>query len=133
MILDTENLFSDDQAITTTADSTNVIQLPANTASGAPLHLLIQVTTTFAGGTSIAVDIETDALVSMGSPTNIYTGAVIATATLVAGYEFSVHFMPRSNEPFTRLEYTVVGTMTAGNITAGIVYGHQTNKQTFPS
>ena len=133
MILSTEDLFSNDQAITTTADSTNIIQMPANSAHGQPMHVLIQVTTSFAGGTSIAFDLETDATAAFPSPVDIATVAAVATATLVAGYEINIPFMPLNNEGFLRLEYTVVGTMTAGNITAGIVFDKQSNKRTFPT
>ncbi len=133
MILDVENLYSDDQAITTTADSTNIIQLPANAGPGNPVRILIQVTTDFAGGTSIAIDLETDATAAFGSLATVASTQAIATATLVAGYKFEIQFVPTGMEEFSRLEYTVVGTMTAGNITAGIIFDDQSAKNTFPS
>ncbi len=128
MILDLEAILSDDQAITSTVDSENIIELPKRSYEGQPMRLLIQVTTDFTGGTSIAFDLETDALAAMGSPTDIATVAAVVTATLVAGYTINIPFLPKSNEEFIRLEYTVDGTMTAGNITAGIIFDEQTNK-----
>ncbi len=132
MILDLEAILSDDQAITSTVDSTNIIELPKRSYEGQPMRLLIQVTTDFTGATSIAFDLETDALAAFGSPTDIATVALVVTATLVAGYTINIPFMPKSNEEFIRLEYTVDGTMTAGNITAGIIFDEQTNKTLYP-
>lgn len=133
MILDTQALLSDDQLITTTADSTNIIELPKRSYEGKPMRVLIQVTVAdFAGGTSIAFDLETDALAAFGSPADIANIAAITTANLTVGTKINIPFMPRSNEEFIRLEYTVVGTMTAGAITAGIIFDEQTNKSTFP-
>jgi hypothetical protein len=128
MILDEENLFSDDQAITITADSENIIQLPKRSNFGQPLRILVQVTTTFVGATSLAVDIETDATAAFGSAATIHTGAVVLLASLVAGYSFDISFMPRENEEFVRLEYTADTTFSAGAITAGIIFDEQSNK-----
>ncbi len=133
MILSTEDLLSDDQAITTTADSTNVIQIPANSAPGQPLRLLIQVTEDFEDGTSVAFDLETDDNAAFSSAVNIASVAAIAAAVLVEGYEIPIEFLPKANEEFIRLEYTVVGTFTAGKITAGFVHDRQSNKSTFPT
>jgi len=60
MILDKQNLFSDDQAVTVTADSTNVIDLGiAGMGKGEPVRLIAQVTETFDGGTSLQVSLVT--------------------------------------------------------------------------
>jgi hypothetical protein len=134
MILDLEAIFSDDQDLAQTAaayDSTNIIEMPKRSDAGTPLRILVQVTETFTSGgaATLAVDVETDALEAMGSPTNIYTGSVIALATLVAGYEFAIDFIPRNNEEFVRLEYTIgTATTTAGKVTAGFVFDKQSNK-----
>lgn len=134
MILDKEALYSDDQAITTTADSTNVLDLAKNSGPGKPVRLLIQVTTTFAGGTDITIDLETDDNTSFSSLSTIASTSTIALATLVAGYKFSIDFVPRLMERYSRLEYTVTGTMTAGKITAGIIYDEQSAFDTaFPA
>jgi len=133
MILDTQALLCDDQAITATADSENIIELPKRSNFGKPMRLLVQVTETFLTLTSLKIDVETDALAAFGSPTDIYTGTAIAAATLVAGYKFNIDFMPRNNEEFIRLEMTVAGSnATAGKITAGIIFDEQSSKSTFP-
>ncbi len=132
MILDTQALLSDDQAITGTADSTNIIEMPKRSADGTPLRLLVLVTETFVGGTSVAIDLETDALAAFGSPADIANIAAIAVGTLVEGYKVNIPFMPRDNEEFIRLEYTVIGSPSAGKFTAGIIFDEQTNRSTFP-
>jgi hypothetical protein len=128
MILDKQNLFSDDQAVTTTAVSTNVIDLGvAGANKGEPIDILVQVTTTFAGGTSIQLGVGCDTVAAFSSETTLQTTAAIALASLVQGYQFTVSVIPTGVERFMRLTYTVVGTMTAGNITAGLVLDRQTN------
>ena len=133
MILDKENLFSDDQAITVTADATNVIDLGNDDAKVQALNekgdvkILCQVTTAFAGGTSIAAVVKSDDSSTMASATTLITTAAINTASLVAGYQFTVSGLPLINEQYLGMSFTVVGTMSAGAITAGIVRDLQTN------
>lgn len=135
MILDKQNLISEDQAITVSAAGTNVIDLGDDDAltntpneKGAFCEVLFQVTTAFAGGTSLKVDLcnEADASITDASG-SVVGSAVIATATLVAGYQFAVR-MPRTLAlRYLGAFYTVVGTMSAGNLTAAIVLDVQTN------
>lgn len=133
MILDSQALYSDDQVITTTADSTNVLDLAKNSGPGVPVRILIQVTATFVGGTNITIDLETDDNTGFSSLSTIGSTPTIVTATLVAGYKFSINFIPDAMERYSRLEYTVVGSYTPGSITAGIVYDVQSAfDTTFP-
>jgi len=142
-ILDSEGLFSDDQVITTTAASTNVIdkgapQTPVRGAApinvdwgkGRPVPVEIMVTADFAGGTSIQVDLEVDDDVGFGTPNVVWSSEVIPLASLVQGYRFNVGHLPeRTDERYARLNYVVVGTMSGGGaITAGIAGGLQTNR-----
>ena len=133
MILDSQALYSDDQVITTTADSTNTLDLAKNSGPGQPVRILIQVTATFVGGTSITIDLETDDNASFTSLSTIASTPTILTASLVAGYKFSINFIPDLMERYSRLEYTVSGSYTPGSITAGIVFDVQSNFDTsFP-
>jgi len=130
MILDKENLFSDDQAVTTTAASTNVIDTGAakDSGPGTPMRVLAQVSEAdFAGGTSIAVALQTATDAAFSSPVTLFTTAAIALADLVAGYQFAIGMVPKGALRYLRLNYTVVGTMSAGKITAGIVFDKQQN------
>ena len=134
MILDLNALFSNAQAITADAASTNVIDL------GAPgvipygniqlqrnfgikeIPLLIQVVEDFATLTSLTVHVQCDTSDAFGSPKNLISHTV-AVAELVAGYIFPIDKLPRSiDERYIRLYFDVAGSnATAGKITAGIV------------
>lgn len=121
MIFDKENLFSEDQAITVTANSTNVIDLGlTEMGEGEPIEVIIQVTTAFANGTSIIAKLYTDSAVGMGSEVLLQESGVILTATLVQGYRFKFSILPQDCKRYLRLTYTVNGTMNAGNIFAGL-------------
>lgn len=136
MLLDGETQFSNRQAITTTAVSTNIIDLGAtgtranNTSpltrdiGGWVEDLLIQVTQDFAGGTSVQVQMQTDDNVAFASPTVVAQTAAIPVASLKAGYRFPLSGFPvGTSERFVRLNYVVAGTMTAGSITAAVTAG----------
>ena len=130
MILNVQEMWSDDQAITTTAASTNVIDLAAirGVGTGVPVPIEVLVTVAFANGTSLQPILQTDNDEAFGSALALITGAAIATATLARGYRFvEFDFIPLAQaERYLRFNYVVVGTMNAGKITAGIVAGHQT-------
>ena len=142
MIFDMQSLFSDAQAITTTAASTNVIDLGAtgtpiggNSAlkrdlgAGGPVPLRIQVNKTFVGLTSLKVTVQTSDTEDFSSGVEtVSETAAIPVADLLAGYVFPPQYVPNgADKRYLRLNYTVVGTATAGEITAGLVCGNQTN------
>ena len=143
MILDTQSMFSDDQAITATAASTNIIDLGATgTVVGSssalkrylgqsePIEILVQWTATaVSGGSStVTVDLETDDNSGFSSATTLATTGAVVKATLVQGHRMSIKFMPEKTERYIRLNYTVAtANLTAGTVTAGLVIGTQTN------
>lgn len=139
MILSAQQLFSDDQAVTATAVSTNVIDLGApgtpydaaaalnqDIGKGAGVPILIQVTEDFDNLTSLDIAIETGATTSLGT---VVINKTVLLADLVAGYQFPVQILPNEiNERYLGLRYTVTGTApTTGQVTAGITMGVQTN------
>lgn len=132
MIIDKQTLMSDQQAVTVTAGSTNVLDLGNDHAKVQPLNekgmleILCQVSEAFVGGTSVQASLESDDDVAFGSPTTILSTAVIATAALVLGYQFRFGSLPRIHEQYIRVKYTVVGTFTAGKINAALVLDKQT-------
>lgn len=129
MILDKENIMSNDQAITTTAASTDLIDLGlTEMGEGEPIEVICQVTTAFAGGTSIDAALQTDDNASFSSATQLQATGAIATATLVQGYRFKFSVLPEDCERYLRINYTVVGTMSAGNILAGLALDRDTWK-----
>ena len=137
MILDTQNSFTwnsstltDDQAITVTAASTNVIDLGADRdiGKGIPVPILVQATAAFTavGAATLTVALQTDDNASFSSASTVWTSTAIPKATLVQGYEIPINYVPRENERYLRLYFTVAtGPMTAGTIVAGITGGDQ--------
>jgi len=142
MIFDNSQLlFSNDQAVTVTAISTNVVQwnamgtvydhaaaLTRDIGDGNPVPLLVQVTTAFATLTSLTITLESadNAALSTNAVVHWSSGA-IAVADLVAGKQVPIRFLPKDIEKlYLGLRYTVTGTTaTAGAIRAGIVAGIQ--------
>jgi hypothetical protein len=139
MILSAQQIFSNDQAITASADSTNVIDLgvpgtpygavaPLNNdkGKGNKVPILIQVTEAFNTLTSLEIKISTGATTALGTTV---ISKVVPLADLVLGYQFPVEVLPNEiDERYLGIEYVVVGTApTTGKITAGITMGNQTN------
>ncbi len=126
-IIDALNRFSQNQAITTTAVSTNVIDLGAPRDIGPgefPLQIQCYVTTGFAGGTSLQV--QAQGSVDNSTWTTYVESAAIVTAALTAGAKLLAiswpHRGPGAALPrYIRLNYVVVGTMTAGAVTSDLV------------
>lgn len=141
MILSAQQLFSDDQAVTATAISTNVIDLGAagtpygaaaalnqDVGKGTPIPILVQVTTAFATLTSLTITVEVSAAAGLTSPQVLAT-ETIAVADLVAGKQTRLQVLPNGADlRHLGIRYTVNGSnATAGAITAGISAGNQTN------
>lgn len=139
MIFSLQQLFSDDQAITASADSTNVIDLGvAGTPYGAAaalnrdvgkgnkIPILVQVTEAFNNLTSLEIKISTGATTALGTT---ITSQVILLADLTVGKQMSVDVLPNDiTERYLGIEYVVTGTApTTGKVTAGITMGNQTN------
>lgn len=132
MLLDYENLYSNAQAITADAVSTNVVDHgdAKDKGPGREMELLIQVVEDFATLTSLTVSLQTDTVEGFGSPTTLQTSAAIAAASLKAGYTFKLRIPYEGLERFTRINYDVTGSnATAGKITAGLVYGREQSYQ----
>jgi len=138
MILSAQLLFSDDQAITATAVSTNVVdlgvpgtpfggnQLNQDIGKGTPIPLLVQVTEDFNNATSVTVTVEVSAAAAMTSPVVLATETILL-ANLVAGKQTHVQFVPKDADlRYLAVRYTVAGTApTTGKFTAGISAGNQ--------
>jgi hypothetical protein len=143
MLLDKQAMYSDDQAVTADAASTNVIDhgAPAtppragravyrDMGRGVPIPVLLQVTETFVAADAtmtLVVKLQVDNDEAFGSATEVVATAAIAKASLVAGYQIPLMFsLPHGmDERYSRLYYDVTSTtsITAGKITAGIVAG----------
>ncbi|WP_250533977.1 Bbp16 family capsid cement protein [Caballeronia sp. AZ10_KS36] len=136
MILDQQNLFSDAQAITGSANSSNVIDtLPVTTPNtksgigdGQDISLFAQVGAAFAGGTSLQIQLVSadDAALTTNATVHYDTGALALAGLTARARLVSVDLPFGKYRRYVGLKYTVVGTMTAGTITAGLVEDVQT-------
>ncbi len=141
MAVTSKNLvFSDHQAVTATAASTNVIDLsefqtpkygngpaPRDLGAGDALPVLVQVTEDFNNLTSLKVAIEVDDNEAFSSAKEVIAQTILL-ADLKAGKKASFQFIPEGvDERYIRLRYTVAGTApTTGKVWAGFVTGRQT-------
>lgn len=144
MILSAQQLFSDKQAITLASNvlSTNVIDLgvpgtPYRAAApltrdiglGNKIPVLCQVTTDFATGagmTALIINLEIGSTVALNT---IVLSQTILLADLVAGKQIAFDVLPNDlTERYLGFSYEcVTGAANAGNITAGISMGNQSN------
>lgn len=137
MIIDTlHSTYSEDQAVTATAISENVVKIndagtvfgesaaiSRNPGAGNEIPLLIQVTEDFATLTSLTITLETSAAAALTSATVLASSGAIAVADLVAGYRpnFTRVFPDGVLLDYVGLRYTVTGSnATAGKISAAI-------------
>lgn len=145
MIFDRTLLFSNAQAITATAPSTDIVDLGAtgtvygaasalirDIGKGECVPLLIQVVEAFNTLTSLTVTVQCDDNAAFSSPKDVLT-VTLPLASLTAGRTMPMMAIPAGvNERYMRLNYTVTGTApTLGKITAGVVAGVQTSGVNF--
>lgn len=123
MILDNELTFSNAQAVTATAASTNVVDLGVDRdiGIGEPVYLAVQVGTAFAGLTSLTVELQTSDDNSTWSA--LYNSGAIPVANLTAGAQPVRVVVPSRTKRYLRVNYTVAGTGTAGTVTASLLLG----------
>jgi hypothetical protein len=126
MITDNFLLFSTAQAVTVTAPSTNVVDMlnARDPGPGDRLEVYASVTTTFTGGTSLQVQVQES--VDNSTWVTLVETHAIPLANLTANALVCIlklgHRPPDIAIPrYLRLNYVVVGTMTAGAIEAGLV------------
>ncbi len=141
MILDLQTKFSDAQALTATAISTNVIDLrnaatPAladEGIAGAPdLWFVVQVVTAAAGGDAaktLTISLESDSTADLATSATVhYTSAAITGATLIAGYNAIRVKLPSGDyERYLGVRYTASATFTSFTLNAFLVLDVQRN------
>ena len=126
MITDSLLRVSEDQAVTSTAVSTNTVDLGVarDMGEGTTLYMNFALTEAFANGTSITFEVITSASANLGTPTVIGSSAAIVTASLTLGKNIVVTLNPEiagKGQRYLGARYTVAGTMNAGKVTADIV------------
>jgi len=144
MIFDNQSMLSDQQAITASAPSTNVIDLgktgtayghaaavKRDIGPGSAIPLRAQVTEAFTAGgaATLQVQLEVSATENFAAPKVVWQTPAIALADLKPGKVFVPEYITRgTDERYFRLNYVVAsGPMTAGKITAGVTLGNQSN------
>ena len=125
MITDKLLRVSEDQAVTSTAVSTDTIDLGVarDMGEGTPLYMNFAVTTAMTGGTSIKFEVITSAAANLGSPTVIGSSDAILTAALTLGKNIVVRLNPDiagKGQRYLGARYTVSGTYNGGKITADV-------------
>ena len=120
MLLDSQNLFSDAQKITTASiDSENIVKFGKGDISFLPL--LIQVVEDFSNLESLSVKVITSATETFDSPVELVS-ATLTLEDLKAGKRFPIAQMPKGNLGYVKLSYVAQGASeTTGKITAGII------------
>ena len=128
MILDKETMMSEDQAVTATAASTNVIDLGLGdiglSQDQAP-YLYVKVGTAFNNLTSLTIALQTATDAAFTTPITVLSN-VVALAALTLNSEQIRAQVPAGCKRYVRMYYTVTGTApTTGKITAGLVQNFQ--------
>ena len=126
MILDEQAIFSNNQKITATAVSTNILDLGKREVSfGTPVELFIQVTEDFNNLTSLSIKVQTSLNDDFETAVDLVEQTILLDK-LKKGEVSTIKFLPKGNLGFMRLVYTVTGTApTTGAILAAIVDGTQ--------
>lgn len=123
MILDKELACSVDQSLAgaaATTVSTNTIDLLAavnDQGIGQPMRALVNVTTAFAGGTSVRADLIESANANLSSPTILVQGLVVTDANAVAGARLLDVRVPNTTKRYLGFQFVTVGTHTAATST----------------
>ncbi len=116
MILDKALQLSDNQAVTASAASTNVIDQLVGGDAYEPVFVVASVSEDFAGLTSLTIDIQTADDEEFTTPVTLLSSGAIPAADLKAGSEPFKARLPFGTFRYVRAYYTVVGTGTAGKI-----------------
>lgn len=139
MITDKLLRVSDAQAVTTTAVSTDTVDLSVarDIGEGQDLFMNFAVTEAFAGGTStnFEVIIADNAALSSNVQVIGASGAIV-TASLPLGTNVAVRLNPligSLGKRYLGARYTVSGTNSAGKVTADIVMDIQDGKKSYAS
>lgn len=143
MIVDNTLVFSDSQAITADAASTNIIDLGAagtafghaaalgrDVGKGVDIPVYVTITEAFNTLTSLTISIQVDDSAGFGSAVTVATGPAMPLASLTLGAQmtFPARLPEGTNKRYVRLYYDVTGTNpTLGKVFAAIVAARQNN------
>jgi len=126
MILDAQNLYSDAQALTATAASTNLIDHGSDRNIGIGEPLVVSLTVDVAADFTSAnetyqFDLETDDNAAFSSAT-VVVSRIITAAVLTLGSKHAIPVPPDTRmERFSRINYTLGGTTPTVTVTAALL------------
>lgn len=129
MILDKLLMFSEAQAVTASAASTDIIDLGPiagdrrDIGVGYPIELIVRVPTpaAAAGDATVQFALQTSATEDFATPVVLYNSDAVAVADLTAGAGFAVK-VPQGVLRYLRVYYNVAdGPLTAGAFTSGLL------------
>lgn len=125
MIIDAQNTFSINQALTGTSavastDNLDFGTFPRDVGRGEPLAIVLSVDVT-AGGTTptLTVTVQTDDNTGFSSAATVLVSPTYTAAQLVAGATFILP-LPSSNERYLRLSYLQGGTSPTVTVSASL-------------
>lgn len=125
MITDRQLTFSNNQAVTTgtqvSTDKYDAGVAGINLNTNRELQIYVAVTTAFAGGTNLTVNLVESAAADLSSPTVLATSGAVATAALTKGAVLLRSALPRTSKRYVGLQFVSSGTHSAGTIWGGIV------------
>ncbi len=120
MLIDDKHVFSDDQAITATAVSTNTLLFGEDDiGKGEPVFAVVQVTEQFDSGAddgTLTITLQHND----SGWADLRSTAAIAELTLAPGYQVEIA-VPPDTKGELRLNYTVAG---SGDFTEGVVFAY---------
>lgn len=127
MILDKLLMFSEAQAVTASAASTDVIDLGPidgtrrDIGVGYPLELFVNVNTTAAAAGAATVNIQLQTSPDNSTWTTLTSSGDLALSALTSGKRVMSQKVPQGVQRYLRANYVVgTGPLTAGAFTAGI-------------
>jgi len=123
MYVDSLLEFSDAQALTGTAVSTNVVPVSANIGRGQPMAVVVTVGVAAdytSSDETYQVTIQTDDAAGMSSPTVIASSGVINGDDLPLGSKIVVP-LGFSNEAFLRINYVLAGSTPTATVSASLM------------
>ena len=126
MILDEQGLFSNNQKVTTSVASENILDLGKREVSfGTPIELFVQVSEEFNNLTSLDIKVQTSIDEDFSDPVDLIE-QTMTLAELKQGAVAAIKFLPKGNLGYMRLFYTVNGSSPSkGKLFAAIADGVQ--------
>ena len=130
MIMDKKNLFSDEQAVTSTAAGAYVVDLGKGDAGPSEQLSLVITAAGYTAAAATTVELKTADTVSSGSLVSAVTVAQypVTSAAIVAGGKIVADRLPHGMKRYAGLNYSVgSGGLTSGTMTAGLVWDVMAN------